>query len=183
MSHQPLLSINQQIHNIFETNKLDDLKRFISKRQCLNSWNIHLIYLFHTIQSAGILTTTIGTGYGYNYLIWIGVGLNVMASLIHIFEKTNNTISDKMLKNIILIKNNKYIDESTLVDLDTDSKSITATTTTTNSNSNTTTNSNSNTNSNIDFISTTNNSNPTQNFLNVNYNPLTDSQLNSQSNA
>lgn len=134
IQEQPF-SITQKIQTILEENKLEDLKRFISKRQCLNNWNIHLIYLFHTIQSVGILTTTIGTGYGYNYLIWIGVGLNVFASLIHIFEKTNNTLSDKMLKNIVLIKNNKYIDESTLVNIDadlgSDSKSSSQSTTTT----------------------------------------------------
>jgi hypothetical protein len=145
--------IREQIKNIFEQNKLDDLKRFISKRQCLNNWNIHLIYLFHTIQSAGILTTTIAAGYGYNYLIWIGIGLNISASLIHIFEKTNNTLSDKLLKNIILIKNNKYIDESNLIDPDADSDSKTTET----------------------IINTNPNSNLNQNHLNINYNSNLDS--------
>ena len=184
MSQQPLLSTNQQIQNIFETNKLEDLKRFLSKRQCLNGWNIRLIYLFHTVQSAGILTTTIATGYGYNYLIWVGIGLNIAASLLHIFEKTNNTLSDKILKNIILIKNNKYIDESILVDLDADSKS------TSQGESHSMTNTNISptptlTNTNISPINSTLNPppinstpsplNPTQNFLNVNYNPNTQS--------
>ena len=60
----------------------------------------------------GILTTTIAAGYDVKYLVWVGVGLNCIASLLHFFEKTNKEVSKKMLKDIVAIKNNKYIDES-----------------------------------------------------------------------
>lgn len=110
------MSVKQKIIEILENNKLNDLTRFIEKRQCLNKCNLWLIYLFHTIQSAGILTTTIATGYGMTQLIWVGVGLNVFASLINIFEQTNNSISLKILKDIIAIRDDKYVDENTIVD-------------------------------------------------------------------
>jgi hypothetical protein len=87
------IDVNTEIQKIFETNKLEDLKGFIKKRNCLNSWNIALIYLFHIIQSAGILTTTIAAGYDVKAIVWVGVGLNILASLITVFEKTNNAIS------------------------------------------------------------------------------------------
>jgi len=109
-------TIKERINTILDNNKIDDLERFIEKRHCLNIWNSYLIYLFHTIQSAGILTTTIGTGYGRNDLIWIGVGLNVTASLINIYEQTNNSISLKLMKDIIAIRDEKYIDEGIMVE-------------------------------------------------------------------
>jgi hypothetical protein len=75
-----------------------------------------LIYFFHLVQSAGILTTTLAAGYDLKYLVWVGVSLNAAATLINIFEKTNNSISNKLLENITEIKNGNYLDESNLVD-------------------------------------------------------------------
>ncbi len=115
--------IHLQIQELLENNKLDDLKRFINRRQCLNCCNIYLIYLFHFIQSAGILTTTIATGYNMKPLIWVGVGLSVAASFIHVIEQTNNNISKKIMKNIEAIKDNTYVDEGLMVDDNKDKKS------------------------------------------------------------
>ena len=109
---------SKQINNIFESNRLRDLQTFLSKRSCLNNCNIVLIYLFHIIQSIGILTTTIATGYNIREYIWVGIGLNILASLINIFEKTNNSLSLKLLANIKAIKSNNYVDETILVDSD-----------------------------------------------------------------
>ena len=109
-------SISIQIKKVFEENVLDDLKRFIEKRQCLNETNMILIYLFHIVQSAGILTTTIATGYNVREYIWIGVGLNVLASLINAIERTNNNISKKILADIRSIKDGKYVDEGIMVE-------------------------------------------------------------------
>ena len=109
-------SISLQIKKVFEENVLSDLKRFIEKRQCLNQTNMILIYLFHIVQSAGILTTTIATGYNAREYIWIGVGLNVLASLINAFEQTNNNISKKLLQDIQSIKDGKYVDEGIVVE-------------------------------------------------------------------
>jgi len=109
-------SISIQIKKVFEENVLSDLKRFMEKRQCLNQTNMVLIYLFHIVQSAGILTTTIATGYNVREYIWIGVGLNVLASLINAFEQTNNNISKKLLQDIQSIKDGKYVDEGIAVE-------------------------------------------------------------------
>lgn len=109
-------NISLQIKKVFEENVLSDLKRFIEKRQCLNQTNMILIYLFHIVQSAGILTTTIATGYNVREYIWIGVGLNVLASLINAFEQTNNNISKKLLQDIQSIKDGNYVDEGIVVE-------------------------------------------------------------------
>ena len=106
--------VSVEIQSIFEKNKLEDLKAFIEKRKCLNSWNIALIYLFHIIQSAGILTTTIAAGYNMKEIVWVGVGFNILASLLNVFEKTNASISKGLLKDIQLIKEGTFVDEGTI---------------------------------------------------------------------
>ena len=67
-------------------------------------------------QSAGILTTTIATGYSMTQLIWVGVGLNVLASLINCLEQVNNSMSNKLMKDIDMIRNDTYVDEGILVE-------------------------------------------------------------------
>ena len=104
--------ITLEIQTIFQKNKLDDLKQFMNKRKCLNDWNMVLIYLFHIVQSAGILTTTIAAGYDMKLLVWVGVGLNITATLINVFEKTNSTISKHLMKDIQAIKDGTFVDES-----------------------------------------------------------------------
>jgi len=111
------IDVNTEIQKILETNKLEDLKGFIKKRNCLNSWNIALIYLFHIVQSAGILTTTVAAGYDFKEVVWIGVGLNIVASLISVFEKTNNAISKNLLKDIQAIKDGTFVDEGIAVEM------------------------------------------------------------------
>ena len=105
-----------EIQTIFDTNKVSDLKRFLKKRQCLNTTNSYLIYLFHLVQSAGILTTSIAAGSNFTELVWVGIGLNIFATLINVYEKTNNSISSKLLNDIKLIKDNHYVDESELIE-------------------------------------------------------------------
>jgi len=107
-----------QIKEIFDENELSDLKRFLNKRQYLNSTNQYMIYLFHLIQSAGILVTTVAAGYDIKYLIWIGAGLNALATLIMVYEKTNDDILKKLMNDIKAIKNGNYIDERSLIDVD-----------------------------------------------------------------
>jgi hypothetical protein len=113
-------NIQIEIQEILDTNKISDLKRFIKKRQSLNSCNICLSYMFYLLQSIGILTTTIGTGYEIKELIWSGIGVNILASLIHSYEQINNNISIKLLKNIENIKKNNYVDEDVMIDLNAD---------------------------------------------------------------
>jgi hypothetical protein len=105
-----------EIQTIFDNNKINDLHRFLSKRQCLNTTNSYLIYLFHLVQASGILTTSIAAGTNNTQLVWIGVGLNIFATLINVYEKTNNSISSKLLSDIKLIKDNHYVDEGEFID-------------------------------------------------------------------
>ena len=105
-----------EIKKIFDDNTLTDLKRFIKKRECLNATNSYLIYLFHFIQSAGILTSSIATGRNNINLIWVGISLNILASLINVYEKTNNSILKKTMNNIKLIKDGNYIDECEIIE-------------------------------------------------------------------
>jgi hypothetical protein len=110
--------IDIEIGKIFSNNKLKDLKRFLAKREYLNKCNSYMVYFFYITQSAGLLTTTIATGYNMKELIWLGIGLNVISSLINIFEKTNNSISLKILKDISKIRDNTYIDEGLEIEPD-----------------------------------------------------------------
>ena len=108
--------INLEVQSIFDSNKINDLNRFLNKRQCLNTTNTYLVYLFHLLQSAGILTTSIAAGSNNTELVWIGVGLNIFATLINVYEKTNNSISAKILSDIKLIKDNHYVDEGVMIE-------------------------------------------------------------------
>jgi hypothetical protein len=120
----PAPDVSLEIQTIFEANKLNDLKEFIDKRKCLNSWNIALIYLFHIVQAAGILTTTIAAGYDMKEIIWIGVGFNLLASLLNVFEKTNSSISKGLMKDIQAIKEGTFVDEGTIELPNKDSSSL-----------------------------------------------------------
>jgi hypothetical protein len=96
----------------------DDRKRFLKKRKCLNMTNLFLVYLFYLVQSLGILTTSIAAS-NYNLeLIWLGVALNILASLINIYEKINNSILKKLMDDIECIKNGTYVDERNIIDVE-----------------------------------------------------------------
>jgi len=111
-------SIAVEIKEIFDINTLNDLKKFLNKRECLNTTNTNLTYLFYFIQSAGILTTSIATGNNNYTFIWVGVGLNVLATLINTYEKINNSQLKKLLKDIENIKNGNYTDESEIINIE-----------------------------------------------------------------
>ena len=111
-------NVSNEIRVLFEQNELNDLKRFMNKRECLNGSNSVLVYLFYLVQSAGILTTTIAAGYNEKYLVWVGVGLNVIASFINICEKINNSMLKKLMNDIKSIKEGNYVDEGIMVDLE-----------------------------------------------------------------
>jgi len=116
------MSINKdvalEIKEILDNNTLSDLKRFLHKRESLNRANSYLIYLFYLIQSAGILTSSVAAGNNDIYLLWSGIGLNVFASLIHVYEKLNNSIMKKLMHDIKAIKDGTYIDEGEMIDAD-----------------------------------------------------------------
>jgi len=107
--------MEDEIEKLFKTNKVEDLKRFMKKRQCLNSYNCVFMYAFHVVQAAGILTTTIAAGYDIKELVWVGASMNVIATLIQVFEKTNESVSKTMMKNIQDIRNGTYVDEGMIM--------------------------------------------------------------------
>jgi len=110
--------VSLEIQSILDNNELDDLKRFLSKRRCLNASNSYLIYLFNFVQSLGILTTSYAAGNNNATLIWVGISLNFVATLISIYEKTNSSILKKLMADIKLIKEGNYVDEGELIDLE-----------------------------------------------------------------
>ena len=111
------LLMDIEIKNILEEHELYDLKSFIIKRKCVNHVNLYLIYFFHLVQSTGILITTIAAGSDDKTLIWVGIGLNLLASLINVYEKINNTMLKKLMNDIKSIKDGKYLVESQLIDI------------------------------------------------------------------
>ena len=110
--------LNQEINKILDENKISDLKSFLKKRHFLNYCNIFLVFLFYFIQTLGILFTTIGTSYNIKFIVWCGICLNALASLITIYEKININLMKNMFINIQAIKNDTYIDETTIIDLE-----------------------------------------------------------------
>ena len=119
--------MSDEITQVLQANKMSDLKRFLKNRQCLNTSNIYFTYLFYIVQMAGLLTTSVAQSYNLINIVWLGIGLNSLATLIHTFEQTNNKLSKHMLDNILSIKNGTYVDEGILIDIDdkSDKKSIT----------------------------------------------------------
>jgi hypothetical protein len=113
-----------EIDNILKKNIIEDLEKFIKRRSCLNNFNTYFIYIFYFLHISGMLTTSLSASYNYKELLWVGIGLNALASLVSVYEKINKSISDKMFDNIKKIKEGDYIDESNIINLDEISKNI-----------------------------------------------------------
>jgi len=107
-----------EIKRIFEDNQINDLKRFMKKRECLNKTNNIFIYLFHFVQSLGIFVTMVAAGYNLQHLVWFGVALNSLATLIHVYEKTNDATLKRLLNQIKNIKEGTYVDEDALIEVE-----------------------------------------------------------------
>lgn len=108
--------IAKEIKEILDNHTLDELKQFLARRHRINAANSYLIYLFHLVQSTGILITSYATGNKDIKLIWAGIALNFLASLISVYEKQNNSLLKKLLNDINSIRNGTYVDESEVVD-------------------------------------------------------------------
>ena len=74
------------------------------------------MYVSYFFQSTGIFVTTLATGYKLPELTWVGIGLNMMSTLMIVFEKLNTSISTKILKDIQAIRAGTYVDEGIIVD-------------------------------------------------------------------
>ena len=82
------------------------------------------MYIFHFVQSLGIFATTLSASIQIQEIIWVGIGLNCIASLIYIYEQLNNKIQFKLKNDIIAIMSNKYMFETPLADPNADVESI-----------------------------------------------------------
>lgn len=110
------MTTDDTIIDILKQNRVQDLNRFLQRRQCLNCANTGLVYLFHLVQSAGILLSSYAAGTNNTTWAWAGITLNVAATLIHSYEKTNNAILIKLMTDIDRIRDGTYVDEDILVD-------------------------------------------------------------------
>ena len=100
-----------KINNIINKNKVDDLLRFINKRQNINCGNQWFGYLFYLIQTVSIFLTSLGQAYTNPLLSWTGIGLTSIGTLIHAIINSNNKINNSLMTNIKAIKSGNYIDE------------------------------------------------------------------------
>lgn len=112
----------EMIQSLFDQNEMEDIQNLLKSRRRLNRMNIYMIYLFHIIQCAGIFVTAVATAYKVQNIIFVGVGLNSIASLIHIIEKSNAKLSMQMLQDIQRIKSGTYVDEGVIIDPNIDGK-------------------------------------------------------------
>jgi hypothetical protein len=99
------------INNIINKNKVDDLMRFMNKRQNINSSNQWFGYLFYVIQTVSVFSTSLGQAYVNPWLSWTGIGLTSVGTLIHAIINSNNKINSSLMTNIKAIKSGNYIDE------------------------------------------------------------------------
>ncbi len=103
-----------KINNIINKNKVDDLIRFVSKRQNINCSNQFLGYLFYIIQTISVFSTSLGQYNENVYLIWSGIGLTSVGTLIHAIINSNNKINTSLMANIKAIHSGDYIDETAI---------------------------------------------------------------------
>ena len=115
-SSEVSVHVDVEIQKIFDENRLGDLKKFLHRRKQLNKANMIFEYSFHVVQTSGILITTIAAGYDAKFLVWVGAGISALASMIKVFESTNNTMLKKLMNDISLIRAGTYVDEGTIVD-------------------------------------------------------------------
>jgi hypothetical protein len=118
-----------EIDKILNKNRINDLTRFISKRETLNKYNTYIRYSFIFSHYSSILITTVAVGYNSSMyesrdvhiismknLIWLGISLNIIASILTAVEHMNRKMSKKLLYNIKQIQSGDYIDESNFID-------------------------------------------------------------------
>lgn len=102
------------INELFNQNKIEDLKNFINQRSCLNTSTQILTYIFYFLQTAGVFSVSLGQAYSNNYMIWGGIASNSLASFIYIVINSNSKINSQLMQNIQQIFEGNYVDEGTI---------------------------------------------------------------------
>ena len=100
-----------KINNIINKNKVEDLMRFMNKRQNINCSNQFLGYLFYLIQTLSVFGNSLGQYTQNDYLIWSSIGLTGIGTLIHAIINSNNKINSSLMANIKAIHAGDYVDE------------------------------------------------------------------------
>jgi hypothetical protein len=111
-----------KINNIINKNKIDDLMRFMNKRQNINCSNQFLGYLFYAIQTISVFGNSLGQYTQNDYLIWSSIGLTGVGTLIHAIINSNNKINTSLMTNIKAIYAGNYVDEISIDGLDDNKK-------------------------------------------------------------
>jgi len=117
--------MDKSIQDLLEKNKVQDLENFLNRRHTLNKCNSTMIYLFHIVQSLGILSSSYSASTGNPNFLWAGIGLNMFASIIQIYEKINSDQMKKIYMDIQAIKNGTYLDETPYVEMESGQKNAT----------------------------------------------------------
>jgi hypothetical protein len=112
-----------KINNIINKNKIDDLMRFMNKRQNINCSNQFLGYLFYAIQTISVFGNSLGQYTQNDYLIWSSIGLTGIGTLIHAIINSNNKINTSLMTNIKAIHSGNYVDELAIDAIDDNKKS------------------------------------------------------------
>lgn len=73
----------------------EKLETALRGRERLATFNMWLAYGFHILQAGGVLMTAIATGYGLDNVVWAGVAVNALATLVTVLEKFNAAQSEK----------------------------------------------------------------------------------------
>lgn len=100
-----------KINNIINKNKVEDLLRFMNKRQNINCSNQFLGYLFYVVQTLAMFGNSLGQYTQNDYLIWSSIGLTGIGTLIHAIINSNNKINSSLMANIKAIHSGDYVDE------------------------------------------------------------------------
>lgn len=123
LSHERTIQFNKVLSNktideTFDYNRYADLRRFIKKRDDLIAFNNVMVYMFHLSQTLGIMITSISASSNNPGYIWLGIFFNALASLISLWEKTNSQIMKKLMEDIKLIREGRYVDEGSLIEIE-----------------------------------------------------------------
>jgi hypothetical protein len=112
------LDIISKINKISQDKEIEYLHKFIKNIEDLNYWNSYSIYVYHLIQSSGLIISSYGTSEKNTTILWTGIGLNMLASIIHIYEKINNGKIKKLKEEIKQIKNRTFESQQSLINID-----------------------------------------------------------------
>ena len=106
-----------EIERLIQQYGWEDFQNFRAKRRMLNILNFFCIHFFYLVQAASLFTGSIALAYGNQTLHFAALGLQLVATLIIVFEKIYNNVLNQLLAQMQAIRNGTYLDESILVEV------------------------------------------------------------------